>query len=68
MPEYDSSRFDPPAPLARVGLRNPDSGKTVSDIPMLIDSGADASLVPCATIDGTEFANRFKQKLRVRRI
>lgn len=46
MPAYDASLFDPPAPLARVTLRNSSNGATVSDVPMLIDSGADVTLVP----------------------
>ncbi|HLX65289.1 MAG TPA: retropepsin-like aspartic protease [Planctomycetota bacterium] len=45
MPAYDS-RFDPPAPLARVDLQNVDSGIVVSSVPMLIDSGADATMIP----------------------
>jgi hypothetical protein len=48
MPAYDAVRFEPPAPLARVTLRNPDTGVIWSDVPMLLDSGADVSLVPQA--------------------
>ena len=46
MPAYDGTQFEPPAPLARVILRNPVTGATRSDVPMLLDSGADVSLVP----------------------
>jgi len=46
MPSYDSTQFDPPAPTARVTLRNPDSGAVCADVPMLLDSGADVSLIP----------------------
>ena len=46
MPAYDTRLFHPPAPLARVTLRNPETGKTVSDVPMLVDSGADVTLLP----------------------
>ena len=46
MPNYDGTRFDPPAPLALVTLSNPKSGANQSDVPMLIDSGADVTLVP----------------------
>jgi hypothetical protein len=45
MPSYDASRFDPPAPIAQVKLRNPASGTVVSDV-LLVDSGADISLLP----------------------
>lgn len=46
MPAYDDQFFTPPAPLARVILRNSADGKAVSDVPMLIDSGADVTLIP----------------------
>ena len=46
MPEYDSEQFDPPAPTARVILRNPDTGVALPDVPMLLDSGADVTLIP----------------------
>ena len=46
MPTYDDQLFNPPAPLARVTLRDSADGKTVSDVPMLIDSGADVTLIP----------------------
>ncbi len=46
MPTYDSNRFDPPAPLARVTLRALNNGNAVTDVPMLIDSGADVTLIP----------------------
>ena len=50
MPAYDSQWFAPPAPLARVTLRN-DKSKTVPDVPMLIDSGADVTLVPTSFVN-----------------
>src|SRR5437764_10874715 len=46
MPTYDSDLFDPPAPLARVTLRAIPSFKTVTNVPMLLDSGADLTLIP----------------------
>ena len=46
MPAYDGTWFAPPAPLARVTLRNPQTGVARSDVPMLLDSGADVTLVP----------------------
>ena len=50
MPAYDDSRFAPPAPAARVSLRNPDNGESVEDVPLLIDSGADATLLPKSAV------------------
>lgn len=46
MPAYDDRRFEPPAPVALVGLRPPDRGEGLDDVPLLIDSGADATLLP----------------------
>jgi hypothetical protein len=46
MPAYDVRFFNPPAPLAGVNLRNPENDQTLADVPMLIDSGADVTLIP----------------------
>lgn len=51
MPAYDSNRFNPPAPLARVSLRAPHNGNVVSDVPMLIDTGSDLTLIPERSIN-----------------
>ena len=50
MPPYDASLFNPPAPLAKVTLRNRDSGHTISDVPMLLDTGADITLIPQSSV------------------
>jgi len=46
MTTYDDHFFNPPAPLARVTLRDATNGKTLSQVPMLLDSGADVTLIP----------------------
>jgi len=46
MPHYDEQLFSPPAPVAAVSLRNPGDHTVVSDVPMLLDSGADVTLIP----------------------
>ena len=51
MPAYDATRFDPPAPLAQVTLRHPGNGATRLDVPMLLDSGADVTLIPKTVIE-----------------
>jgi hypothetical protein len=51
MPDYDRAWFDPPAPVAYVVVRNPESGAVASDIPMLLDSGADVSLLPANVLE-----------------
>jgi predicted aspartyl protease len=48
---YDANRFNPPAPLARITLRDQKSGTTLSDVLMLIDTGADVTLVPQVTVN-----------------
>jgi len=50
MPGYDAELFDPPAPLATVTLRTLDRQRSVADVAMLIDSGADVSLVPESSV------------------
>jgi hypothetical protein len=50
MPAYDTTRFQPPAPVAMVTLRNPATGDVGPSVPMLLDSGADVSLVPEAIV------------------
>lgn len=51
MQGYDSVLFSPPAPLARVALRDPESSATALDVPMLLDTGADVTLVPKSVVD-----------------
>jgi hypothetical protein len=51
MPSYDASDFDPPAPVARVVLRNSHSGATLSDVPLLLDTGADVTLLPRTAVE-----------------
>jgi hypothetical protein len=50
MPGYDAAQFAPPAPVAGVTLSNPNTGVTWRDVPMLLDSGADISLVPQSAV------------------
>lgn len=50
MPKYNGQLFSPPAPVAHVSLRNPDTGESLSDVMMQIDLGADISLLPQPTI------------------
>jgi hypothetical protein len=50
MPSYDRGRFSPPAPLATVTLLSQDRQRILSDVAMLIDSGADVTLLPASAI------------------
>lgn len=53
MATYNFDSFAPPAPVAQVRLRNLKNNDTVSNVPMLLDSGADVTLIP------TIFANQL---------
>jgi hypothetical protein len=46
MPDYDATQFSPPAPVASVTLRNPENGTVRADVVMLLDTGADITLLP----------------------
>jgi hypothetical protein len=48
---YDRNWFDPPAPLAHVTVRNPMNDSSWIDVPMLLDSGADITMLPSAVVD-----------------
>jgi len=52
MPAYDSNSFDPPAPLARVTVRNAANGTERADVPVLLDWGADVTLLPQGVAKG----------------
>lgn len=52
MPPYNTALFDPPAPVDRVTLRNPATGASVRDIPMILDTGADVTLIPRFSLPG----------------
>src|SRR3954467_10881121 len=46
MQAYDAARFDPPAPLAHVIVKSELRGIVIHDVPMLLDTGADVTLLP----------------------
>ena len=43
---YDGAKFTPPAPVAQVIVRSPKTDDSVANVPMLIDTGADVTLLP----------------------
>ncbi|HZO90551.1 MAG TPA: retropepsin-like aspartic protease [Chthonomonadaceae bacterium] len=51
MSRHDDSHFSPAAPIAKVTLRSPKSNASLTDVPILIDSGADVTLLPQASVD-----------------
>ncbi len=42
MPADETVGFNPPAPLARMVLRDPNTGATLTDIALLLDSNEDS--------------------------
>ncbi len=50
MPTYDYD-FNPPAPVALVTLKQPEGDLKWEFVPMLMDTGADISLVPQRVLD-----------------
>lgn len=46
MPTYDATAFHPPAPLAFVVVRSLTADIAVTEVPMLLDTGADVTLLP----------------------
>ena len=46
MADYDGQHFDPPAPVAMVSLGTVDRVRHVANVRMLIDTGADITLIP----------------------
>lgn len=50
MPAYDQN-YSPPAPVALTTWRNSETGETVANIPMLLDTGADVTMVPQVVAD-----------------
>lgn len=51
MPTYESGSHSPPAAVARVTIRDITSGRAWADVPMLLDTGADVTLLPRECID-----------------
>jgi predicted aspartyl protease len=51
MPSYDGSRFDPPAPVAEVTLVSRAGGQSVSGVLLLVDTGADVTLLPRMAVE-----------------
>ena len=65
MPSYNTQGFQPPAPLATVTLRTQDGQKSLGDVAMLIDSGADVTLIPASSVQrlGLEAHNQEDYEL-----
>lgn len=64
MPAYDASLFNPPAPLAKVALRN-SGGDVASNVPMLMDSGADVTFVPRASLEQIRLSGEAREGYEV---
>jgi len=47
---YEAGEFAPPAPVARAVVRGP-AAEVQPDVPLLIDTGADVSVVPRSVVE-----------------
>ena len=65
MPAYDGVRSTPPAPFALVTLRNPDVRKSIFDVPMLLDTGADLSLIPRLASEALSLPTKEAEGIRL---
>lgn len=51
MPPYDTLYYDPPAPVALVTLRDMSGAASVRDVTLLLDTGADITLLPREAVE-----------------
>ena len=51
MTPYEEGWLSPPGPVARVLVRNRDTGQALADVQLLIDSGADVTVIPRHVVD-----------------
>src|SRR5437867_1692310 len=51
MPDYDSGQYDPPAPVATVSLRPLGAVSPAVDAILLLDTGADITLLPRQAVE-----------------
>jgi hypothetical protein len=51
MPEYDAIHYSPAAPVASASLRHPQSGTILPSVFLLLDSGAEITLLPQALVE-----------------
>ncbi len=69
MPPYDDRLFAPPAAVVNARLRNPQNGAILPEVLLLIDTGADVTLLPLGAVDaaGIEQTRRLVRAGGVRR-
>lgn len=51
MPDYDREHHRPPAPVAWVGLSDSSDTRRIDNIPMLLDTGADITVLPRSAVN-----------------
>ena len=55
MVRYNYSRsVEPPAPFVHVTIRNPAPSQSIADVPALLDSAADRSVIPATIVEQLE--------------
>ena len=56
MSKYDVNNFYIPAPITHVTLTNDKTGVMWSNVPVLIDTGSDVTLIPSKVIERLQLA------------
>lgn len=63
MRAYDATRFDPPAPLALITVKSDQLGVVIHDVPILLDTGADVTLLPRSHVASLESPDAQRYEL-----
>jgi hypothetical protein len=65
MPDYDGQQFTPPAPVVRVSIRTLDKARSISNVAMLIDTGADVTLIPYECAERLGLVSQIETSFRL---
>lgn len=60
MPAYEAGDFEPPAPVVRATVRGQNNA-AFRDVPLLIDTGADISVIPLAVVNAVGGVTRLSE-------
>ena len=63
MHPYDAASVDPPAPLCRVTVMSERLSLVIHEVPMLLDTGADVSLLPHSHVKALVSADAKRYEL-----
>lgn len=64
MMKYDED-YEPPAPVAQIQIRKIETGERVKNISMLLDTGADISLLPRQSVEKLGIKPLFNERINL---